>query len=398
MILSIKNIVNTARNASMIFALLIICEVVSVLVILFSQGVYQNYQIKTESEEFDDLRVQSATIGFGNIIDTWVEEYGQKNFATDGYTTVGEFKSVMEQLDDRAKETVTFSFIATKDQNSFDEYAVARPQWKNEISGWGLLDEFVKNTADYVEYGRMISDEEEAAGEFVCVVPHDFGRSALNSTIEFLGNEYKVIGIYAEEDMRGPGLSEITVPFLTLPDDLITTQVEIVPLKTITSPVWRDVRAALYNVYGENVHPAEIPVADETEITFYKSVMLIAIALSVLCAVNLAILFRYILSTRKRALAIFCISGCTKARASAMYLSEIIGISTAIFALCALLYHLFILPRLTFAFEHIQEVYTLKAYLYIFAVFIITLAVTAGVMIIRFVSRSPILMLKKGGT
>lgn len=397
--LVLKNFVTTIRNNPMIFALLIICEVVSVLVILFSQGVYQNYQKKSDNSQFENIRFQESTINFGKVTDTWIDENKHINYSADGVSTAEEFRNFLDQMNDESKCSASYLVNFYDDIDAYVNPVYIRTSYQSELGGWGLDEEFVENYSEFVEYGRLITQEEEVRGEYVCVVSGEYGEEALGTTIEAFGNKYKVVGVYSDpnENLYGGALDSITVPLATIPDEMVTNQVLICPLKTLTAPVWRNITGVLYNVYGEDVHPAEIPVPDETQKTFYKSIMFISIALSVLSAINLAILFRYILNTRKKSLAVFCLSGCTKRRAARMYISEIVGLSFVIFVICTLIYHYLIMPNLTFAFENIQAVYSLQTYLYIFTVFIISLIAVITVMVMLFIKRTPVLMLKKGG-
>lgn len=386
----LKNIKTTVRSTPLICILFLVCEVVSILVILFSQGVYNNYQIKTNIDEIPENH-QYGMITFGKVINKEeIPELNITNYNASGYTTVGEFKKVLNILSEDVKESFS-GFYA--DYYIGGYWSMMRIEYQPDLKGYGLSKTFVNSTP--LACGRMISQEEEIAGDLVCVVPYSYnGRDALNQTIDISNKTYTIIGV---KDEYNGGTNTYDIPFASISDDITIRYIDLNADMTITTHTWRKIVEAFTKVYGDDVNFPEFETADVTEITFYKSVMLIAIALSVLCSINLAILFRYILNTRRKTLAVFCLAGCTKRKAKLMYLSEITGISTIIFVICSLIYQFLIMPNLTFAFEHIQKVYSFEAYLYIFLAFIITLIVVIEIMVTRFIKKTPVLMLRKEG-
>ena len=152
---------------------------------------------------------------------------------------------------------------------------------------------------------------------------------------------------------------------------------------------------AFEDVYGDYVNFPEMYTVDTEEKTFYVSIMMISVVLSVLAAIILAILYRYIIFTRRKTMSVMRLNGCTRGRIRLMYLIEIIGSATFIFALCALAYHKLILPRLTYLIDRIGEVYSLNTYLYIYGVFIGVLFVVINIMISTQLDRQPVNMFRR---
>lgn len=405
----IKNIAVSMRKSSVIFALFIICCIVSVLVILFSHGVYQNYEtMLTFENEYWNFVESIPDISFGKITDTYVDEQAQlTNYLGDGKSTLGEFRKVLNLMDDKTKSSFTGFFMIYNFKDTYDFYPdridgiddgenekghllISRIEYDESAHQYGLYSSLTKNISP--TSGRYITQDEELSSANVLFITSDRDIDLIGHKVEFLNKEYEIIGI----ESLGNG-NEYIVPFSTLPDDLTFSSVSLLTDKVITTDTYRKIKEAFTSVYGDNVNFPEFKTADTTEQTFYASIMLISIVLSVLSAINLAILFRYIMLTRRKRLAVFRLSGCTRIKARFMYLGEAAGISVLIFIVCSIVYHYVIIPRLTFAFPKIQDVYGIKTYLYLFVIFIAVLLLAINIIFSLQVEKQPVQMLKKAG-
>lgn len=399
-----KNLKVTIRKSSGIFGLYILCNFVAVLVILFSHGVYQNYQVKTTREEKEVFQ-SNAAFTFGNVIEE--DKYETSiTYIADGTTTVGEFKKVIELLDTDTKKGFTGFSINYKIPPCPQYQTIAYQPEKSEFARalfWGRI-EYDEKTDKYGLYstllenigmssGRYISQQEEIMGADVIVLP-DYSYDGIDNAslvgekIEFLGKEYEVIGV------SNTG-SEFHVPFLSIPDDVEIIDISFLSDKVITTETFRKVKAAFRKVYGDYVKFPEMETIDEDNQTFYASIIMMSVVLSALAGITLAILFRYIIYTRRKSLAVLRLNGCTRFKARIMYLTECLGISSILYLLSALCYNKFILPKLTRFFPSILEVYSRFTYLYIYLVFIGVLFVIINVMISFQIDKQPVDMFKR---
>ena len=248
-----------------------------------------------------------------------------------------------------------------------------------------------------VTYGRHITKEEYLAGEHYIELPQYITETVkhpddlLNTKIKLFGQEYSVIGILGD----GGGFYE--VPFSTIPDNVTFGELNMYYQKPISTKAYKRFTAAMEKVYGDKALLPELKTIDEEEQTFYASIMLISLVLSAIAAITLAILFRFIIYTRRKSLAVLRLSGCTRNGARLMYITEGIGITAVLFVLTSLVYNKWIMPHLTVFFDKITEVYTPKTYLYIALVFLGTLFVVLSIMISANVDKQPVDMLKKAG-
>lgn len=392
-----KNIKLSLRNNTLISLLYVICTAAAVLAVLFSHGVYQNYSTDTYLSEISADQEQ-AFYSFGEKLDR-IENEGTVSYRGGGSGTVGEFRQVLELLDDETKESFTGFFLSY----SLKDYGMAewmngRLEYHTEEHRYGLYREYLDNLR--VTFGRYISDEEDLAGARVAVIrgyPIDDSPAPAAFTgdkTELFGTEYEVIGVWSESDA---GSDDLAVPFATLPDDMPIKRVSFLEGKVITTKAFDAVNNAMKQVFGENVNIPEMETADVTEVRFYSSIVIISLVLSVIAAITLMILFRYIVFTRRKMISILRLAGCTRGRAAVMFTTEAVGVSVLIFGLCVVMYHWLILPKLTYFFPKITEVYTLGTYLYIFAVFTGVFLLTMTLMIASQLDRQPVDMFRRAG-
>lgn len=393
-----KNLKVTVRKSPGIFGLYVLCNVVAVLVILFSHGVYQNYQIKTLTEE-KKIDQSNADITFGNVVE--LHEHGTSTtYLADGTTTVGEFKKVLDLLSVDTKNGFTGFFVTYKiepvPEYSSGQTALfnSRLEYDKELDKYGLYSTFIENIG--MVKGRYINQQEATLGADVIVLS-DFSHDGIDNAslvgekIVFLGKEYKVIGIAQR------AYTDLYVPFPSIPNDVEIKYIGFLQDKIITTQTFREIKKAFTEVYGDYVNFPEMETIDEDNQTFYASIIMMSVILSALAGITLAILFRYIVYTRRKTLAVLRLNGCTRFRARIMYLIECLGISSILYLVSALCYNKFILPEMTRFFPSILDVYSSFTYLYIYLVFIGVLFVIVNVMISFQIDKQPVNMFRKGG-
>lgn len=401
-----KNLKNSLKTNPAVSWLYILCTVVSVLAVLFSHGVYQNYESKIiqSGEKSVD---SSLFVSFGNVISSRTTKIGNKVFRGDDTSTFGEFRQVLDELDVETKEAMggfcVFCYVdepiglpsSSGDVNEDKAGVFVSIIYDKENNDFGYMKQRQINTP--VTYGRHITKEEYLAGEHYIELPQYITETVkhpddlLNTQIKLFGQEYSVIGILGD----GGGFYE--VPFSTVPDDVTFGELNMYYQKPISTKAYKRFTAAMEKVYGDKALLPELKTLDEEEQTFYASIMLISLVLSAIAAITLAILFRFIIYTRRKSLAVLRLSGCTRNGARLMYITEGIGITAVLFVMTSLVYNKWIMPHLTVFFDRITEVYTPKTYLYIALVFLGTLFVVLSIMVSANVDKQPVDMLKKAG-
>ena len=393
-----QNIRITARKSPAVFIMYVLSCMVSVVVVMFSHGVYQNYSTDTVTEKISGDQSQ-AFYSFGK------PEEELKNGDTVSYVShnsvpLSELRQVIDELSDETKSSFTGFFVhfSTRDHGLPYDTVAARLEYNSELHKYGLYSKYLDNI--HVSSGRYITPDEEYEGKNVAVI-RDFAigdspafECEAGESITLFGKTYQVIGTFNETDV---GFTTIDVPFGSLPDDMPVVSVYFLEGKVITTQAFSEINDTMRRVFGDNVNIPVMQTADTSETKFYTTIVIISVVLSVIAAITLMILFRYIVFTRRKTISVLRLSGCTRSKAALMLITEAVGVSGVIYVFCALLYHLLILPKLTYFFPKIAEVYSLTTYIYIFAVFIVVLLITMAVMVFVTLDKQPVDMLRRAG-
>ncbi len=165
-------------------------------------------------------------------------------------------------------------------------------------------------------------------------------------------------------------------------DGTINGGVELSFYEPVTRKQFDDIRESLNKTMGDYAYIPDVELSDFTEINYYRSVIFISVIIAILAAINMAILYRYILEKRSPELAIFRICGCSKAKAVMSYLIECMLINAPLFALTQLCYHKLIMPKLSDLFPHMQGAYSFKLYAAIFGIYVVASLVVMLIMIV----------------
>lgn len=405
----LKNLKQFSTKSTMIFVLFVVCEISAVLIILFSYGTFNHFQAEKdiESKKIDQ---QQFSISFGNIIDTVKDESGNVLYYNgDGTITVEQFRQVIDKLDDTTKSSLPgFSFTIDNndtgclkylnndelvmvtddvDESDFLPLIAFRLEFNEDLNDYSLYNEYLDNFS--MIKGRFFTYEEYAGDKNLIVLPADGKEEFFGKTIDFLGKKYTVIGYENGVDIQ--------VPFKTIGGDHLIKHIGILDDNVIMIQDYYKLREAFVSVMGDQVLFPPVNAIDFSEIKFFNSIMYISIALAVASAINLAILFRYILDSRRKQLAIFLINGCTRNKLRRMYIIEILIISVTVFLVFSCVYHFVILPKLSFFFEYIAEMYNIRTYIFIFVIYLISIYIFLNVVIVSGYHKSPVVLLKKRG-
>lgn len=301
-----KNIFSTLKESFLISVLYVLCLLVSIIVILFSHGVYQNYETKLLNTDVgESLHQDLALFSVGKVSEVYECE-GVTSYLSDETFPLSDFRKFLDILDDETKASFTGFLIEYDFDDTYDfvdeEWTSvdSRIEYDESAKQYGLYSTYMSNIS--ASKGRLITQEEELNGDMVITLPYGSDEKLIGQKVEFLGQEYEVIGI----QMMGP---YYTVPFNTIPGSMPVKNFSFLIDKPITTETYKKIANALTEVFVDEINLPKFETVDESEQTFYVSVMAISVVLSMLSAINLTLLFRYILSKRRKTFAIYRMVG-----------------------------------------------------------------------------------------
>lgn len=378
---TLKNIKSFFINNFIIFILLVISTITSAIVIFFSYGVYQNYNTILSYKE-DDL--SDDYIGI-NYVNTGSE-----------YVTKRDLLNCLSEIDDISNELreqiIQYDVEGIIDNNSYEfKFLYCDGKFK-------VAEEFKENLKKYdnLTEGTYWSDYEEANGICVALIsdPAVFGEISALDSIKYV-NQLKIGGkIYDIIGKQAWNEKGAMFPFSTVADEQLLTSTLISFNSAVSVKTYNQIRDVFNNYMGDKAVFEEIRTIDKDTYYTYKTVILISVFIALIAAINFMILYRYIMSTRKRTTAIFRILGLTPAKLNFMNMSECIILIVPFFILGMVLYQTVYLPRLHTYFVYMQDAYTPFVYFLLFVIFISVSLIVIGIMLLV-MSRKRILELIK---
>ena len=378
---TLKNIKSFFINNLIIFILLVISTITSAIVIFFSYGVYQNYNTILSYKE-DDL--SDDYIGI-NYVNTGSE-----------YVTKRDLLNCLSEIDDISNELreqiIQYDVEGIIDNNSYEfKFLYCDGKFK-------VAEEFKENLKKYdnLTEGTYWSDYEEANGICVALIsdPAVFGEISALDSIKYV-NQLKIGGkIYDIIGKQAWNEKGAMFPFSTVADEQLLTSTLISFNSAVSVKTYNQIRDVFNNYMGDKAVFEEIRTIDKDTYYTYKTVILISVFIALIAAINFMILYRYIMSTRKRTTAIFRILGLTPAKLNFMNMSECIILIVPFFILGMVLYQTVFLPRLHTYFVYMQDAYTPFVYFLLFVIFISVSLIVIGIMLLV-MSRKRILELIK---
>ena len=395
-----KNLKSLLTKQGVISLLLVVNIVVSALVICFSYGLYQNYNVMIE----ENLGESADTLSI--LVDT-DKVYFSENGIPYTEVTLDMILTFGEMLSENTAENISkinLEYIAKT--NLFTDMN------HDDDGGYAIFgNTFIIKNGEILphSYDNYFADEDYRSKEKLAVISSAFfegeedsyGQMAnfsnINNTNRILspgteyifvnGEQYKIKTVIDGDTNWFFKISLVSAPEdsiirVTTHNDEAMSLFSIDFSEPVTIQQYDDIKMCIENATGGLAYVQPLEFESTSEIYYYKTIILISIVIAILAAINMAILYRYILEKRSSELAILRICGCSKAKAVMSYLIECMLINAPLFALTQLCYHKLIMPKLSDLFPHMQGAYSFKLYAAIFGIYVVASLVVMLIMIV----------------
>lgn len=383
------NIKSFFLKKKLIFFLTIFSVVCSCIMIHFSYGLYQNYQLKKQYDLSDEREIALALQGnFDEIPDEELnddESYFRAVDSASSYVTVDLLKKYVAEFNNSFTDKLKYiEATAIVDQLPF------RMDFSIKDGVITKSDEFEKEVEDnaMLESGRYFTDKEYRKGEQVAICWDYLHWNTMSSpvsnrmaidknTLHIQGKNYKIIA-YGIIDNDRP-----TIPITSL-DDTTPFAGEIVFhfKKPIRQEQYNVVVQKTEKILGDKavVELANLP--DDDAVYLYNTIIMVTIFITLVSAINFAILYRYILSSRKQSLMVYRICGMSFGRVVLLYLGECVVLTVPAYFMGILLFENVILKKISGYYEYMSDSYGCYIYLVLFAVYFLLSLLILTLMII----------------
>lgn len=392
-----KNVISLITKETTIFVIVIICQISSILLSLFSYGVFQNYKAETNQININNDVIENE--------DDWPEfgyDLGISKKNPVEYKTIHD---LCEEVGNLLKDKVANLYIEC------NKSVMMSLDYVNGV--YKPTEEYYKNTAARGEWvdGEWFTDEQIASNEKVCVASEVMKEDYVNPDkelnlkkiskavkkgdeyyINISGDEYLVIGFLSDQC---PDI--VMVPWGVLPDNYPIQDTPYFYFNRQLTQREYDSLIAIYEKYFPDRMGApapELEIYDPEQVYYYKTNMAISLFIAIVSAINFALLFNYIFDKRKHTLAVLRLNGCTANKARRMYLTEIMIIMIPLLLVCTLVFNRFILPWIDGLFPYINQVYSLEIYGIMAGMYVAVSYVIMNIMIIIHLRETPVLILR----
>lgn len=371
--------------------------------IYFSYGLFQNYQLKKQYDLSDKREIALTLQGsFEEIEDKELnkdEFYLKASETAEHYVTVELLKKYLAEFDDSFAEKLKYIEVtAVVDELPFRmDFSI-----KN-----GLIiksDEFEKEVEDnaMLESGRYFTGEEYQNGERVAISwdykhwntlssPVSNRLAVDENTMRIQGKNYEIIA-YGTIDNDRP-----TIPITTLDDTTPFTEKIIFHFrKPVRQEQYDAVAGKTEQIFGDKAVLELASLPDDDAIYLYNTIIIVTVFITLVSAINFAILYRYILSSRKQSLMVYRICGMSFGRVVLLYLGECVALTVPAYLMGILLFENVILKKVSEYYEYMNDSYSIYVYLALFAIYFLLSVLILSLMIIHALKTDAELNVKGG--
>lgn len=422
----VKNLKVFFRREKGMMLLIIICSFIASLIIFFSFGLIRHF---TEQKRVGESETYSITIQYKELVAakeqadpdyleiahsldvltvkelrdlisgmdeyvysgvpalyarmTYNDDYCFVDFFEDGAMTMSNLYIVnMRFYYDPATDSYRATPNAFDVSSIVDGVGVSAEEFQNgtpkAVINVGLFNDLYVPGREMVE-GFMNAEYD---GEFYDVE---------NPSVDIAGKTFEICGVSQQ-------IGGVNIAITALDDDikLETVNPNILTI-TYDDPVTHEqyTRAKNYieSEYGDRLSVKKIEFLKKNT-GYYNAIIAVTAVIVLICTLNIAVIFRYILMKRQKQIAVFKLSGCSNRKIATLFVCEALLLTLPAFVIGFLLYMLVFKAPLTNMFVYLPLAYTANAVAMAFAIYILLSLIVLSIMVIRLVRCTPVTILK----
>ena len=402
----LKNIRLFATKNTLVFILFLVSLFVSVTVLLAAYGIYTEYHEKSDRDIQGTLGLYDSQ---GNKLEESDLEYLLFQQGFDKYyerpmkfeECRGFFYDLGTILGDKI-DYIDFTCMPEV-MNLFDTFnTTGYAPYISVVSSFKDGELAIPDNFNTVFSGRYFSNDDFKTNAKVCIVGfeelqehnHEYMDLTKENETYYVttnGVKYEVIGYHNPQAMA------VTVTPGAAPGNCYVGSGFDIKLNDVpTAEEYREFTELVSYYFADLItEVTEMPVANIDTEYFYNTNIWISVIIALAAAINLAVLYQYVLVSRRKTLAIFRLVGATKNRIRRLYILETTLISSVMFVISTVIFNVAIKPFIIEVYPYIENLYTLKVYAIMFLIYMAVTVVILNIMIMRYVSKAPVNLMKE---
>lgn len=219
----------------------------------------------------------------------------------------------------------------------------------------------------------------------------DFGKIVeVGDKVELYGTNYTVKIV---ED----GVAYLGIPYAVIEDDFRIISVWSNTKEQCSAKRCNEIQkkiTELFELNDDSVYPPEPRVLEELQnINMAYSVTAAVILMLLL---NISRVYMYVLSRRKKSLAVMSICGASKDKLFAIYLIELMATLIVTFGIGILIFHTLILPPMAQLYPNFLKFISPSVYMTIFGIYVVVALIIMSLTISSFITKSSVEMERSG--
>lgn len=346
--IALKNIKNSILEYRNIYLLLIVSQLVSVIMLLFVYGVVVSYEAIKKETTVKSLEMEAS--------------FDREN------VTIEQLRNCIEEILVVTEDRLDYFFTGTSENGNHigvhEEYHDGKYYLSQTVFE---VDEIAK--------GRYFTIDEMNDGSKV-IYGEEVGQ--VGDTYIIAGEEFKVVGVakpYTDE-------VNIQIPLKSCPGSFGFSLLYFKFNKLPTKDDYNCFKEVLERNFGTSVRVKEFKPLDADSIVAINSVIVMAVIVGVIAALDTALIYGYIMKKRKKQMAVFGIIGVNKIQRIAINEIEIILISIITVSTGFVLFKFILEKPLISIYDVSIPIYTTRAYGVMLGMYLLSIMVVTLIMVI----------------
>ena len=371
----LRNIRLFMTNQRGIYLLSIAAVMSSVFLLHFSYSLYQSFMKEKDAQSVEadwvGVELQDLYTQQGDPDDSDYRIIPRKGTK---YVTIKDMKRLLKNLSEEfQKEVLDVGTEVIVDN-------VPYICWFGVENGEIVMSKLYRDniTAHSLPEGRFFTEEEYKEGLPVTLdeaimsksqkTPYiDSIRSKDGKYLTIAGKKYRIIGKHFSYG------NQPIVPITSLPEDYpLYESITFDFAKSVNSLQYTELKDVVEETLGDHASIPDMDLPDMDKIYLYNTMIIIAVLIAVVSALNFVILYQYFLEKRQEEIRAMRICGMKRRRAVVMFLAECVCLTLPVYVLSVFLYDRFALRMMSSFYTYVDDHYSLKLYLELFAIYYIS--------------------------